>query len=450
MTDVKRYPTKSFDCWGMAKDLRMDIYKKLMQKASGEKDWLVASGGTEGLIGLPAGLGDDYVHFGGEPYGAATGAMEKSVEMMGYCESKGYARDLCGYCRGYLGSMFGDSFSFGGKYPHPDFYFQLHFCDNHGKWYQPAAEFTNKPYFVIDAGAMYRWPKWNESEKRKENKFNYLLEQMHDSIPWMEKVTGREYDDEKLADAVYNEIMCTSKWAKCCELNKNIPAPMDEKSMYAFYVVHVLRRHTKEAVIFFDALYDELKDRVDKGIAGVEYERFRMIHNSQPAWYALHIFRYLEKFGVACVGSQYDFMLSGAWDYYYDENDAPHVRAAEPPADLKEQVKTRDGALRALTGWFLDYGAQARSFRFPMIERRNIDASIAKDWNCKAAMMHLNRGCEGWAVGQLEARRALVESGFNVLTYEGNVADPREFDEGRTFARIDAFMEGIGLKKLVD
>ena len=85
-----------------------------------------------------------------------------------------------------------------------------------------------------------------------------------------------------------------------------------------------------------------------------------------------------------------------------------------------------------------------------MIERRNIDVSIAKDWNCKAAMMHLNRGCEGWAVGQLEARRALVESGFNVLTYEGNVADPREFDEGRTFARIDAFMEGLGLKKLVD
>lgn len=57
MTELKRYPTKAFDCWGMAKELREDIYRKLAQKASGEKNWLVASGGTEGLIGLPAGLG---------------------------------------------------------------------------------------------------------------------------------------------------------------------------------------------------------------------------------------------------------------------------------------------------------------------------------------------------------------------------------------------------------
>ena len=52
------------------------------------------------------------------------------------------------------------------------------------------------------------------------------------------------------------------------------------------------------------------------------------------------------------------------------------------------------------------------------------------------------------AVGQLEVRRALVEQGFPVLTYEGNVADSREFDEARTFANINAFMEAQGLMKL--
>jgi benzoyl-CoA reductase subunit B len=449
MAEIKKYQTKQFDCWNRAKELRMEIYQKLAQKASGEKNWLVASGGTEGLIGLPAGLGDDYVPFGGEPYGASTGALLKSEQMMAYCEAKGYARDLCGYCRNYLGSTFADKFTFGGKYPHPDFYFQLHFCDTHGKWYQPAAEYTGKPYFVIDIGAPYRWPKWHESQERKRNKYEYIVSQMHDGIEWMEKVTGRKYNDEKLADAVYNEIMATSKWAKCCELNKNIPAPMDEKSMYAFYVIHVLRRHTKEAVEFFDTLYDELKDRIAKGIAGSEYERYRMIHNSQPPWYGLHIFRYMEKFGVVCVGSQYDFMLSGGWEYYYDENDMAHVRAAEPPADLREKLRTRDDSLQTLASWLLDYGLQIISFRFPMIERRNIDVAIARDWNCQGVIMHLNRGCEGWAVGQLEVRRALIEAGFPVLAYEGNVADPREFDEPRTFARIDAFMESQKLKKLV-
>jgi benzoyl-CoA reductase subunit B len=85
-----------------------------------------------------------------------------------------------------------------------------------------------------------------------------------------------------------------------------------------------------------------------------------------------------------------------------------------------------------------------------MIERRNIAKAIARDWHCQGCIMHLNRGCEGWAVGEMEERLALLEEGIPVVTYEGNVADPREFDEGRSFARFDAFMESQGLKKLVD
>jgi benzoyl-CoA reductase subunit B len=166
--------------------------------------------------------------------------------------------------------------------------------------------------------------------------------------------------------------------------------------------------------------------------------------------FQISLARYLEKFGVVCIGSQYDFMLSGGWDYYYDEKDVAHIRAAELPVDLKEKLKTRDGALRALTSWLLDYGLQIKSFRFPMIERRNIVVAIAKDWNCQGVIMHLNRGCEGWAVGQLETRRALVEAGYQVLAYEGNVGDPREFDRKRTFAWIDAFLESNKLKRIVE
>jgi len=449
MAEIKKYETRPFDCWNMGKELRQDIYNKLQQKAKGEKNWLVSSGGTEALICVPAGLGEDYVPFGGEPYGASTGALGRSEEMMDACESRGYARDLCGYCRNYLGSVFSDKFSFGGKYPHPDFYYQLHFCDTHGKWYQPAAEYTKGPYYCVDYASMYRWPKWNESEKRKKNKFEYLVAQIHDSIEWMEKVTKRTFNDELFCDAVFNEITSVYTWAKCCELNKAIPAPIDQKSLYSFYIIHVLRRHTKGAVDFFNALYDETKDRVAKGIAGVEYERFRLLHNSQPPWYALDMYRYMEKFGVVCVGSQYDFMLSGGWEYYYDENDQPHVKAGEPPADLKDRVKTRDDAIRTLVAAYLEYGLTARSFRFPMLERRNIDVCMAKDWHCQGVMMHLNRGCEGWAVGQLEARTAAVEAGYQVLAYEGNVADPREFDRPRTIARIDSFLEANKLKRIV-
>ena len=65
-------------------------------------------------------------------------------------------------------------------------------------------------------------------------------------------------------------------------------------------------------------------------------------------------------------------------------------------------------------------------------------------------MIHLNRGCEGTAVGQMELRRYLADKNIPALTYEGNLADEREFDLERTIDKIDTFMETVDLKKMKD
>jgi len=44
----------------------------------------------------------------------------------------------------------------------------------------------------------------------------------------------------------------------------------------------------------------------------------------------------------------------------------------------------------------------------------------------------------------------LTAAGVSTLTYEGNMADPREYDEPRTLARIESFMETLGLKRIVE
>ena len=55
---------------------------------------------------------------------------------------------------------------------------------------------------------------------------------------------------------------------------------------------------------------------------------------------------------------------------------------------------------------------------------------------------------EGLTIGIAENRLALIEAGFPVMTFEGNMGDEREFDKAKTVARIDAFMETLGLRKL--
>ena len=47
-----------------------------------------------------------------------------------------------------------------------------------------------------------------------------------------------------------------------------------------------------------------------------------------------------------------------------------------------------------------------------------------------------------------EVRLALLEMGLPVMTYEASHADVRDFDTARVQARVDAFMESQGLRKL--
>lgn len=51
----------------------------------------------------------------------------------------------------------------------------------------------------------------------------------------------------------------------------------------------------------------------------------------------------------------------------------------------------------------------------------------------------------------MEMKIALQNTGLPVLTFEGNMADEREFDKARTHRLIDFFVtETLGLKKVND
>ena len=75
---------------------------------------------------------------------------------------------------------------------------------------------------------------------------------------------------------------------------------------------------------------------------------------------------------------------------------------------------------------------------------------IAKEWKLNGIMLHYNRGCEGLSIGIAENRLALIDEGYPVMTFEGNMGDEREFDEAQTGSRIDSFMETLGLDQIED
>jgi len=426
------YKSEPLRCWNKAKELRINYYKNYAQAK--EKGGLRWTTGAASLQPLVRGLGNDVHSLTGEPYGASIANNPGfAIECQEALEAKGFARDLCAYLRNYWGAMFINKWLWGGEYPKPDFALQAHFCCMHSKWYQLVSEHEGIPFFSIDLAMGLQ-------EDMLAHRQEFVENQCYDAIEWLEKTTGRKYDDENFIKAVYSDHENMCLWAKICELNKNIPAPLDEKSMYALYVFNALDRPSEEVTAFYHELLDEVKYRVENQIAAVPNERIRLIHDSQPPWSFLKIFRYLETYGAVSVGSFYTNCLMSSWDF----KDGHLV----VPKSLREQgrvLKTREDAVKAMVEVYTTIRPIHDNFVLAWPKSAYM-LSLVRDWHCDGVIMHFNRGCEGTSLGCAENRLALLKEGIPVCVYEGNMGDDREFDGSETMNRIQAFMESFGIK----
>ncbi len=433
-----KYPSERLKSWGKAKTLRENYYKDFAE--AHDKGGIRWAGGAWSFDAIPAGLGEDVWCLTGEPYGATVAFnKELALECQEAIEAKGFARDLCSYMRNYWGSIILNKYAwpqYSEEFPKPDFMWQDHICCSHAKWYQVASDLEGGiPTFSIDVSV-------GPYEELTESRINYIVGQMHDGIKWLEKTTSRDYDDELLIKAVQNEFRACHYWAAICELNKTIPAPLDEKSMYALYVLGTLRKSSQWTADFYEKeLYPEIKDRVKRGIAAVENEQCRIMTDTQPPWAFLKVFRYLEKYGCVSIGSLYTFSLIGLWE---DKEDGTWGPRSIPEIE----ITNRDEALRALAEWNLSK-PEWQHFYHPKLKSEMM-IRIAREWKLDGVLLHFNRGCEGLSLGIAENRLAIQKAGFPVMPFEGNMGDEREFDLTRTMTRIDAFMESLGVKKLVD
>jgi benzoyl-CoA reductase subunit B len=150
-------------------------------------------------------------------------------------------------------------------------------------------------------------------------------------------------------------------------------------------------------------LYPEVKDRVVNKIAAVADERCRIMGDSQPPWGFLNVYRYLEKYGVVSVANLYTFSLTGWWKVDKKGLLVPYPTLQEQGITIKDRDHAlwllAEGELRGKLEWAQFYGA---SYKNDLVTR------IAKQWKIDAAIIHLNRGCEGTAQHQMETKNALA------------------------------------------
>jgi benzoyl-CoA reductase subunit B len=418
------YESRPLKTWKMAKDLIARHFQEIADAKKRNKI-LVASAGV-----LPAEIlsGMDVEWIFGEVYSAVNSFTWKdSPQLHETCEQKGYDRNLCHYMKCYLSSLYLDK-GFLGTYPRtPDFCVSESECTTHGKWMEIVSKQLGLPFFALDH------PYDVVEKARGEHFIEYYVSQFYEFIEWMEKVTGKKWDEEKFIEGYMNTYEVKRLWSDITNLNKAIPAPLDLKSIATLMVpaVHIYLK--KESVEFYKLLLEEVQERVEHTIAANPWESKRLIYSLMPPWYAMEDLRRLDKYGATLVASSYNFHWGTDW---WERMDGTIGR----PDWVGKEPRNLDEALHRVAERMIGHPLRIEV----MIKTHT---KIVQDYKIDALIHHGCRGCEGYLRGFDWLLRPMRELGVRCMTYEGSQADPRDYTPSQVHDRMDVFMESLGLKE---
>jgi len=309
----------------------------------------------------------------------------------------------------------------------PDFMYCAAGCNAIQKGTQIAGDILGLPMLYIDQPAT----------DNRENYLEYVTAQLLDAIEWIEKRTGRKFDDERFIPSVSFNIQTNAFWAKISDLTMNVPSPMSARQAASLHTPLVTMAYSREVMEYLELLYDEMLQRVKEGISATPYERKRLCHaGGIHPMFRPDVLRWPERYGAA-------FVLGwGVWGGAYSE-DGKRVM----PKSLEERgivLKNRADAIRAMLDPF-GFGGRTEGNRGGM--RRN-QLRRLKDWHIDGVMLHLARRCALTQNQIFDQKRELEEAGFIVGTYEASEGDPNEWNETRITEDFERFFEQLGLTKL--
>lgn len=363
--------------------------------------WITSGGPVEPLIAM------DIIPIYPENHGAMIGSSKMGEDLCMKAEDMGYSNDLCSYARADISCAIVKGGPIGGL-PEPDMLICCNnICGTVLKWYEIQARFFNVPLFIFDTPVCH-------TEFSPEIA-KYVRTQIDEYIAFLEKVTKKSFDHDKMAEVGKISYQGQLLWQKVLNTTANRPSPMTAFDAFFFLALIVTLRGTMIAVDFYKELLLEMEERIKNGISIVPNEKYRLLWDNLPIWYQLKWLSSKFSDHDACLVAD---TYTSAWCSslkYIDENDFLNSIA------------------EGYTRIYLNIGVDQMADQvIEMIKFYNIDGFV----------MHSNRSCKPYSFGQLDIKR-IVESKANipVLMIEADMTDPRAFSQSQVETRIDAFME---------
>ncbi len=380
----------------------------------------------------------DIVPAWGESFSGVCAAKRDAEKFLQKAESDNFSRSLCTYATCHIGFEMAREEQ-GGAMPEgapwggmgrPDMILgngQL-LCDPRFKWPQALQHYLRDvPVFVTN---MY-YPPWDPNvDHHEQEKFyvKYCTEELHETVKFCEKVTGKKMDWDRLAAVVDLSDKTWDLFVDTYDLRKAIPTPMDTGDAMNTMVPITFNIGTQEAYDFYVELNNELKEKIAQGIGVADPEKYRLIWAAGlPSWFALNDFQYFNG-----KGAVFPVEVTYRDHEKIERLDLPKTN------DPLERIAWR--WVRYWTHWY--DAARKIPGSTPKVARI---IEYFEDYKCDGVVFHSAFSCRSWHAGIIHQAEVLrkVYKDIPILIMEGDIVDISSYNEADTHNRIDAFIETL-------
>ena len=344
-----------------------------------------------------------------ENHGAVCGIRRTSETLCGTAEAEGYSRDICSYARNDFGLILGAETPVGRVAPPDVLVCCTNICQTVLYWYQVLAERFRVPLILIDTPFVY--------DEARPHALAYVERQISAGIELAERVMGRTLAPKRLEATLRRAQEAVTLWQQVLQRARHRPSPITAFDEFIHMAPIVEMRGEQFTVDYYRALLAALDARIARGEGALRHERKRLLWDNLPIWYRVRpLAELLAENGAALVASTY----TNAW-----------------------------GELAALIDPSQPLASMARVHTYPILNRgtgHKLETMqrMVVEYQIDGVLLHSDRSCKPYSIGQVDQRRALADLGVPALLLEADHNDPRAFSAEQADTRLAAFLEQLG------
>lgn len=347
-----------------------------------------------------------------ENHGAMLGASRMATDLIPLANARGFSPDICSYLTSDIGSYLkGQSplqkMQLSGP-PRPDvLVYNTNQCRDVKDWFQFYAREFQVPCLGIHAPRAIG--------EVDDALVEYIAQQMRALVEPLEAVAGTRLDPQRLQEVVDLSRQCTVLWKAVLETAAHAPAPLTFFDGTIHMGPAVVLRGTQDAVDYYQAFLEELRQRVAEDVAAVPGERFRVYWEGMPIWGKLReLSTQMLGLGMCAVASTY----CNSW-----------IFEALDPADPFRSMA------RAYSSIFICRSEEYKEqYIAEMVTRFRVDGIVYHD----------AKTCPNNSNNRYQMPNRLQQRlGKPYLTIHGDLNDLRLYSEEQTRTNLEAFAEQL-------